>query len=55
MENLRHSCTSVLESPMQWRSQSIGFVISHSIQGISLPSSLVTPRKAMTIINYDVE
>jgi len=36
-------------------SQSSGSVISHIVQGISVPSSLVTTRKAMTIINYVVE
>ena len=32
-----------------------GSVISHSVQGISVPSSLVTPRQPMTIINYVVK
>jgi len=50
-----HICTSILKSPVQSRSPSSGSVISHSFWGISVPSSLVTPRHPMTIINYTVK
>ena len=50
-----HTFISILETPVRSSSPSSGSLISHSVQGICVPSSLVTPRQPMTIINYDVE
>ena len=50
-----YNYTSVLASPGQSSSPSSRSVISHNVQWIRVPSSLVTPLHTITIINYVLE